>query len=190
VLPVADVLPDILRPGLRVVFCGTAAGRVSARAGAYYAGPDNAFWETLHAVGLTPVRLAPAEFARLPEFGIGLTDICKVLHGSDAEVGTVEFDVDGLQTRIAETEPTNLAFNGKNAARGALEHRVDYGLQPERIGGAAVWVLPSTSGAARRYWDVGAWRGLAEAVLYRPPGELLRTADGAPGGSPPAVCGA
>jgi TDG/mug DNA glycosylase family protein len=163
VLPVADVLPDILRPGLHVVFCGTAAGTASARAGAYYAGPGNAFWETLHATGLTPVRLTPAEFARLPEHGIGLTDICKALHGSDEEVGTVEFDVAGLEARIAAAEPANLAFNGKNAARGALERGVDYGLQPERIGGAAVWVLPSTSGAARRYWDIGPWRKLADA---------------------------
>jgi TDG/mug DNA glycosylase family protein len=155
------VLPDVLVPGLRVVFCGTAAGRASARARAYYAGPGNAFWTTLRATGLTPVRLEPAEFGRLPEFGIGLTDICKVLHGSDEEVGTVEFDLAGLEARIAVAEPANLAFNGKNAARAALERGVDYGPQEERIGGAAVWVLPSTSGAARRFWDVEPWRELA-----------------------------
>jgi TDG/mug DNA glycosylase family protein len=160
----ADVLPDLLRPGLRVVFCGTAAGAASARAKAYYAGPGNAFWKTLHAVELTPVQLEPAEFERLPEFGIGLTDICKVLHGSDEEVGTVEFDVDGLRARIAEAEPANLAFNGKNAARGALERDVRFGPQEEQIGGAAVWVLPSTSGAARRYWDLSPWQELAEAL--------------------------
>jgi TDG/mug DNA glycosylase family protein len=157
----ADVLPDILAPGLRVIFCGTAAGTASARTKAYYAGPGNSFWETLHSTGLTPVRLAPSEFGRLPEFGIGLTDICKVLHGSDAEVGTVEFDVAGLQARIAEAEPNCLAFNGKNAARGALERAVDFGPQLERIGGAEVWVLPSTSGAARRYWDIRPWQQLA-----------------------------
>ena len=157
------VLPDILPPGPRVVFCGTAAGTASAKARAYYAGPGNGFWETLHSTGLTPVRLEPKEFARLPEFGIGLTDICKLLHGSDDEVGTVEFDVAGLQARIAEAEPTFLAFNGKNAARGALERAVELGPQEEQIGGATVWVLPSTSGAARRYWDIGPWRELASA---------------------------
>lgn len=157
------VLPDVLLPGLRVVFCGTAAGTASARAGAYYSGPGNAFWTTLRSTGLTPMRLLPTEFEQLPGFAIGLTDICKVLHGSDQEVGTGEFDVAGLEARIAAVEPANLAFNGKNAARGALGRRVDYGLQPERIGGAAVWVLPSTSGAARGYWDVGPWRELARA---------------------------
>ena len=159
-----DVLPDVLRPGLRVVFCGTAAGTASARARAYYAGPGNRFWEALHVTGLTPVRLAPAEFERLPEFGIGLTDICKVLHGSDQEVGTIEFDVTGLGARVAEAEPAHLAFNGKNAARGALEREVGYGLQPERIGGATIWVLPSTSGAARRFWAIEPWRDLVRAL--------------------------
>jgi len=159
----ADVLPDLLRPGLRVVFCGTAAGTASARAKAYYAGPGNRFWSVLYEVGLTPTQLTPAEFERLPEHGIGLTDICKVLHGSDQEVGTVEFDVAGLQGRIAEAEPAKLAFNGKNAARGALERGVEYGAQPEQIGGASVWVLPSTSGAARGFWDIEPWRELALA---------------------------
>ena len=158
------VLPDVLPPGLRVVFCGTAAGTASARARAYYAGPGNRFWATLHEVGLTPVELAAAEFERLPEFGIGLTDICKVRHGSDAEVGTTEFDVAGLQEKIAAAEPATLAFNGKNAARGALERDVDYGPQEERIGGADVWVLPSTSGAARRFWRIDPWQDLAAAL--------------------------
>jgi double-stranded uracil-DNA glycosylase len=157
------VLRDVLRPGLKVVFCGTAAGTASARAKAYYAGPGNAFWRSLHETGLTPAQLAPAEFERLPEFGIGLTDLCKVRHGSDAEVGSVEFDVDGLQARIAAAEPVFLAFNGKNAARGALERPVELGLQEEQIGGSAVWILPSTSGAARRYWDIGPWQELARA---------------------------
>lgn len=70
----AGVLPDMLQPGLRVVFCGTAAGTASARAGAYYAGPGNAFWATLHSTGLTPVQLSPAEFERLfgrAAFGFG-----------------------------------------------------------------------------------------------------------------------
>jgi TDG/mug DNA glycosylase family protein len=159
----ANVLPDILPPGLRLVFCGTAAGTASAKARAYYAGPGNSFWATLHATGLTPKQLKPAEFARLPEFGIGLTDICKVRHGSDEEVGTVEFDVAALTEKIAAAEPAILAFNGKNAARGALERDVAYGLQDERLGGAALWVLPSTSGAARRFWKIEPWRELAVA---------------------------
>jgi len=160
---VNPVLPDTLRPGLQVVFCGTAAGTASAQARAYYAGPGNAFWRTLHAIGLTPMQLAPSEYRRLPDFGVGLTDLCKVRYGSDEEVGGGEFDVDGLRARIATAEPVYLAFNGKNAAQGALERPVELGPQEEQIGGATVWVLPSTSGAARRYWDIGPWEELARA---------------------------
>lgn len=82
------ILSDVLAPGLRVVFCGTAVSTKSARAGAYYAGPGNAFWSTLHEVGLTPRRLDPSEYAKLPRYGIGLTDLCKLASGSDREVGT------------------------------------------------------------------------------------------------------
>jgi double-stranded uracil-DNA glycosylase len=36
-------LPDYLAFGLRVVFCGTAAGKTSASSGHYYAGTGNLF---------------------------------------------------------------------------------------------------------------------------------------------------
>jgi TDG/mug DNA glycosylase family protein len=154
------VLDDLLKPGLQVVFCGIAAGTATARAKAYYAGPGDAFWRTLYAIGLTPVQLAPTEYARLLGFGVGLADIRKVRHGSDEEVGTGEFDVDGLRARISAAEPTFLAFNGKTAAQGALERPVELGPQEEQLGGASLWVLPSSSGAARRYWDIGPWEEL------------------------------
>jgi TDG/mug DNA glycosylase family protein len=165
----APILPDVLAPGLRVVFCGTAPGTASARAGAYYSGPGNRFWLTLHEVGLTPVLLRPAEFTRLPEFGIGLTDISKTASGSDAEVGRSGFDPERLAAAIGAASPAHLAFNGKNAARAALGRPVDYGVQTERIGGASVWVLPSTSGAGRRFWDIGPWQRLAAALPVKIP---------------------
>jgi double-stranded uracil-DNA glycosylase len=158
------ILPDVLAPDMRIVFCGTAPGTASARAGAYYAGPGNRFWATLHEVGLTPVHLQPTEFARLAEFGIGLTDISKTASGSDAEVGSSGVDRKRLTAAIAGVAPGHLAFNGKNAARAALGRPVVYGPQPEAIGGASAWVLPSTSGAARGFWDIGPWRELARAA--------------------------
>lgn len=159
------VLPDVLVPGLAVVFCGTAAGNASARAGAYYAGPGNAFWSTLHEVGLTTRRLLSSEFRELPAHGIGLTDACKQRHGSDLEVGQDGFDVAGLEARVTAAAPVLLAFNGKNAARAVLARPVTYGPAPETVGGARVWILPSTSGAARRFWEIEPWWQLAAAVL-------------------------
>jgi double-stranded uracil-DNA glycosylase len=159
-----DVLPDVLAPGLAVVFCGNAAGKVSARRGAYYAGPGNCFWPVLHEVGLTPVRLAPEEFRRLPEFGLGLTDACKASFGSDAEVGTAGHDRGRLERSIRRVAPRNLAFVGKRAAQTILGHRVEYGRQRTSFAATTTWVLPSTSGLARRFWTVEPWRELAQAV--------------------------
>jgi TDG/mug DNA glycosylase family protein len=57
------VLPDYLAPNLRLVICGTAAGKASAARGHYYAGLGNRFWEYLQVSGLTPVRLHPEDDA-------------------------------------------------------------------------------------------------------------------------------
>ncbi len=157
-----SVLPDVLRPGLRVVFCGSAAGTASARAGAYYAGPGNRFWEILFETGLTPRRLAPGEFAEALDHGIGLTDVVKTASGPDAALPARAFDPDRLRRRILEFRPRALAFNGKRSAMSFLgAARVAYGRQAGDLGTSAVFVLPSTSGAARGFWEPRYWRELA-----------------------------
>ena len=160
-----DVLPDVLGPGLRIVFCGSAAGAVSARVGAYYAGPGNHFWPTLYRVGLTPRLLAPAEFRTVLRHGIGLTDLCKTESGADTDLSRQADDAAALTAKISQYRPAVLAFNGKRAARVFLDaETLDYGAQPRRIGETAIHVLPSTSGAARRWWDVAFWRRVADAI--------------------------
>ena len=160
-----DVLPDVLGPGLRVVFCGSAAGAVSARVGAYYAGPGNMFWPTLHRVGLTQRLLAPAEFRTVLRYGIGLTDMCKTESGADTDLSRDADDAQALAEKIARHRPAVLAFNGKRAARVFLgAETLEYGAQARRIGETAIHVLPSTSGAARRWWDEAFWRRVADAA--------------------------
>jgi TDG/mug DNA glycosylase family protein len=157
------VISDVVAPGLRIVFCGTALGSASARRSAYYAGPGNKFWPTLHAIGLTARQLAPEEYPELLTYGLGLTDICKTRAGSDAEVGRDAFDVPRLRGLIEAAGPAWLAFNGKNAAKAALGlERVGYGAIGATFGRAPAFVLPSTSGAANRYWDIAPWHELAE----------------------------
>lgn len=158
------VLSDVMEPGLKVAFCGTAAGHRSAQVGAYYAGRGNRFWATLYEIRLTPRELAPREYRQLLDYGVGLTDLCKQRYGSDAEVGRAGFDVEGLTARLEACAPSWVAFNGKNAARGALRRPVDYGEQPERLGPARIFVLPSTSGAARKHWNLQPWRELTRVV--------------------------
>ena len=166
------ILPDVLAPGLALVFCGTAAGARSAREGAYYAHPGNLFWRALHEAGLTPRRFAPAEFALLPALGIGLTDLAKCHSGNDADLPRDAFDVAALLTKIEYYQPRLLAFTSKTAARAALGRPIiDYGLQPERIGATASYVLPSPSGQARGHWDPAPWRALRRHLqMSLPPG--------------------
>ena len=158
------ILPDLLQPGLALVFCGTAAGRRSADEGAYYAHPGNLFWRALHAVELTPRLFAPAEFPLLPTLGIGLTDLAKHHVGNDDELPRDAFDVVALRQRIERHAPRVLAFTSKAAARAALGRATSYGLQPEYFGTTQLFVLPSPSGQARGHWDLSPWHALAALV--------------------------
>jgi TDG/mug DNA glycosylase family protein len=159
-----DVLPDVLEPGLRVVFCGTAVRARSAQVGAYYAGPGNQFWSVLHRVGLTPRALLPTEFRELPKHGVGLTDLAKKMAGGDVDVSASAFDVDATRGKNESFAPRVLAFNGKASAKAFLRRPVEYGRQRESLGETAIFVLPSTSGAARGCWDESHWKALAEFV--------------------------
>ena len=158
------LLPDLLEPNLKLVFCGTAPSKASAAAKAYYAKPGNKFWPTLHKVGITPRRFAPPEYPQLLALGIGLTDLCKVHSGVDAELPDDAFDVDGLKRNMKANRPAILAFTSKNAAQSALGHAVAYGWQAETWGTTRLFVLPSPSGLATRFFERKYWEELAQAL--------------------------
>ncbi|MGB3714178.1 MAG: mismatch-specific DNA-glycosylase [Candidatus Promineifilaceae bacterium] len=160
-------LDDVLGHGLKVVFCGTAAGTVSAERGQYYAGPGNKFWKTLHSIGLTERELDPAEFRTLLAKGIGFTDVVKDKSGMDKVIKAADFESGRgrLRREMEKYQPRFLCFNGKRAAKGFFDvKRVEYGLQEMRIGETRVFVAPSTSAAAGRWWDIGYWKELAKLV--------------------------
>ena len=150
------VLPDVLAPGLRVVFCGTAAGAVAARVGAPYAGPGNRFWWVLHEIGLTPRELRPQEFRELPRYGIGLTDVAKHASGSDTQPRAC-----GLRRGRGGREGGALRARGSWRSSASAPRRrcwaapVGYGQQDvadrrqRRVGGA----VDVRCGA--RLWDIG-----------------------------------
>ena len=158
------VLPDVLADDLRLVVCGSAPGTRSAALRQYYAGPGNKFWPTLAAVGLTPRRYAPAEYASLLAEGIGLTDIVKDQSGSDAALDFARADRDGLRAKILRHRPGVLCFNGKRAAQTFFQRPVAYGLQAEPLGATRLFVAPSTSGRAGVFWDPSVWADLAALV--------------------------
>ena len=158
------LVADLLAPNLKLVFCGTAPSRASAAAKAYYAKPGNKFWPTLYQVGITPRRFAPHEFPHLLQLHIGLTDLCKVHSGTDAELPDGAFDLGAFKRKLRKYQPAIVAFTSKNAAQTALGRTVDYGLQEEEWGGTRVFVLPSPSGLATRFFRIEVWQELAHEL--------------------------
>lgn len=95
-----SVLPDLIKPGLTVIFCGMAASNRSAEIKAYYAGRGNLFWAILYKIGITPRQLQPHEFPSLLEYGVGLTDLVKNAFGNDNALDKKFFDIIGLRQRL------------------------------------------------------------------------------------------
>jgi TDG/mug DNA glycosylase family protein len=160
------ILPDRLRPGLKLVFCGTAAGRQSALQQAYYAHGQNKFWETLHGIGLTPHLFQPQEYEKLWELGIGLTDIAKHVYGMDHQLPKDALGAEAvaaLRARILKAGPRILAFTSLNGGRKVMGARAVAGEQEEFLGATRVFILPSPSPLAANHWDIKPWRALARA---------------------------
>jgi TDG/mug DNA glycosylase family protein len=164
------ILPDVLNRGLKVVFCGMAAGNKSAARSQYYAGRGNKFYQVLHQIKLTPTQLNPSEFLELPKYNVGLTDLAKKAYGNDDLLNKNDFDVNGFKLKIQEFEPQIVCFNGKAAASifvygtKSKTGKIDYGFLPLSIGETKLYVAPSTSGSANSSWDIKKWQDLLKYI--------------------------
>jgi TDG/mug DNA glycosylase family protein len=162
-----DVLQDLLQDSLDVVLCGSAVGTASALAGAYYAYRQNKFWTILCETGLTPALLQPHQYRELLQHRIGLTDFVKTHSGMDHEIPLSKLAEDSrarLTASMMKYRPKFLAFTSKNAGQRFLGGKRDYGEQIKRIAETRIWILPSTSGAARGSWRPEIWHAFAERV--------------------------
>jgi double-stranded uracil-DNA glycosylase len=146
---VDSAVPDVLAPGLRLVLVGINPGRVSAAAAAHFANPRNDFWRLLHASGLTPRELAPADQLELLRYGIGVTNAARrTTPGSgDLRAGDFAGSAARLDAIARDLRPPVMAFVGKEAYRGAFGERPALGLQGRRLRATRLFVVPSTSPA-------------------------------------------
>jgi len=142
-------VPDVLGPGVRVVFCGINPGRMSAAAGAHFANPRNDFWRLLHAAGFTPRVFRPEEQHALLELGVGLTNAARRTTRGSGELRKADFAgaAERLEELARRLRPRIIAFVGKAAYQGIFGERPEHGLQERRLGETALFVLPSTSPA-------------------------------------------
>ena len=145
----ARTVPDVLAPGLQVVFCGINPGRVSAAAGAHFANPRNDFWRLLHDAGFTPRLLEPQEQYEALRYGIGLTNAARRTTPGSGDLRVADFAASGerLHCIARELAPRAIAFVGKEAYRGTFGERPELGSQNRRLAGTLLFVLPSTSPA-------------------------------------------
>lgn len=151
---VDSTVPDVLAPGLRVLFCGINPGLYSAALGQHFARPGNRFWPTLHAAGFTPRQLAPSEQRELLTWGLGITNVVERATRSADALTPEELIAGGrrLAARVRRHRPRYLAVLGIGAWRTAFGHpRAGLGLQEETLGDTRVWVLPNPSGLNAHY---------------------------------------
>ena len=164
-----SAVPDILAPGLRVVFCGINPGYASAAAGAHFANPRNDFWRLLHDAGFTPRLLRPYEQHDALRFGVGLTNAASRTTRGSGDLRRSDFagSAERLERLAADLRPRAIACVGKEAYRGAFGERPALGLQERRLAETLLFVLPSTSpaNASVPYAERLRWfRGLSKLV--------------------------
>jgi TDG/mug DNA glycosylase family protein len=142
-------IPDLVGPGLRVLFSGINPSLYSAATGHHFARPGNRFWPALHRAGFTPALLHPSQQAVLPELGLGITNVVARATARADELARAEL-IDGgrvLAALAATWQPRYLAVLGVTAYRTAFARpKARTGPQDESIGGVPVWVLPNPSG--------------------------------------------
>src|SRR6059036_1519255 len=100
-------LPDVIAPGLRVLFCGINPGLYSAAIGHHFGRPGNRFWPALHAAGFTPRLLSPYEDGTLTRFALGLTNLVARATAAADELTPAEL-LDGavvLEEKVRQFRP-------------------------------------------------------------------------------------
>jgi TDG/mug DNA glycosylase family protein len=147
-------VPDVLAPGLRVLFCGINPGLWSAAVGHHFARPGNRFWKALHLAGFTDRLLAPDEEPELLRRGLGITNLVDRATATAAALTPEELHAGAhrLAAKVHSAHPQLVAVLGVGAYRTAFaKPRATVGPQPDPIGGATAWVLPNPSGLNAHY---------------------------------------
>jgi double-stranded uracil-DNA glycosylase len=142
-------LPDLIRPKLKVLFCGINPGLYTAAVGHHFARPGNRFWPALYMGGFTPRVLSPFQEKELLPLGYGIANVvdratvaADVLTRQEYEEGAKI-----LQAKVKKFKPKWLAILGVGAYRAGFNRKdAKLGPQKEMIRETKIWVLPNPSG--------------------------------------------
>ena len=149
-----QTMTDVIAPDLKVLFCGINPSLYSAAVDHMFARPGNRFWKTLHGAGFTPRLYSPFEDQELLKLGYGITNLAEPATARADEL-TKEQLLEGreiLENKLMRYRPKFLGILGITAYRSAFSQpKARMGLQPERIQGVNIWVLPNPSGLNAHY---------------------------------------
>jgi TDG/mug DNA glycosylase family protein len=151
---VGATVPDVLAPGLTVLFVGINPGLYSGAVGHHFARPGNRFWRALAGAGFTDRVLTGYEDGALLDFGLGITNVVERATAGAVELADEELraGVRGLEAKVRRHRPAWVAFLGMGMYRVAFDDRqAVLGEQPGRLADARVWVLPNPSGLNAHY---------------------------------------
>lgn len=147
-------LPDVIAPGLSVLFCGINPGLYTAAVQQHFGRPGNRFWPALHRAGFTPRLFHPSEQHELLKLGYGITNVVARATAAAAELTREELVAGAkvLEGKVRRDQPRYLAVVGIGAYRTAFARpKATLGLQEETIGATRIWVLPNPSGLNANY---------------------------------------
>jgi TDG/mug DNA glycosylase family protein len=147
-------VPDVIAPGLDVLFVGINPGLYTAAIGHHFGRPGNRFWPALHAGGFTPRLLSPFEERELLGWKLGITNIVARASARADELTASELVAGAslLKKKVRRYSPRFVAFLGVTSYRTAFaDPGAKTGRQPAPLEGAVVWVLPNPSGLNAHY---------------------------------------
>ncbi|HWG92985.1 MAG TPA: mismatch-specific DNA-glycosylase [Mycobacteriales bacterium] len=142
-------VPDLVRPGTRVLLCGINPSLESGAVGLHFASPSNRLWPVLHASGWTPRRLHPAETDAVLEAGLGVTNLVAraTARADELEDDELRAGLPAVGALADRYDVPWVAFLGLTAYRTATGDRTaSVGPQERRTGRARTWLLPNPSG--------------------------------------------
>jgi double-stranded uracil-DNA glycosylase len=146
---VGKTVPDVIAPGLAVLFCGINPGLYSGATGHHFARPGNRFWRALHVAGFTDRLVRPWEERQLLAYDLGITNLVARATASAAELEQHELRAgrSRLERKVRRFRPQVVAVLGIGAFRMAFDQPgAAVGRQLMLLSEAILWILPNPSG--------------------------------------------
>jgi double-stranded uracil-DNA glycosylase len=148
-------VPDLVGPGLKLLFVGINPGLWTAATQTHFAHPGNRFYPALRLAGIIDRDLdrnqpmTDQDRAYFVGRGIGITNLVNRATARAGELAPAELRTGRtrLEKFVAAHQPAVVAVAGVTAYRVAFaDPKAKEGEQSELLEGARVWVVPNPSG--------------------------------------------